>query len=109
MNSVFFLKKKMRTRKGKEGRTVYSSTFFLILSSSRLRLLFTPVVSSSTGATSVTLLFFPETSSASLCCLSAGVSVHNELSNLFLLTGPVLRENWRAFNLVGSRSMCVFI
>ena len=100
----FFLKWG-ENRGEKERRTVYSSTFFLILSSSCLRLLFAPVVSSSTGA-SVTLLFFPETSSASLCCLSAGVSVHNELSDL-LLAGPEPRENWRAFNLVGSRSMFI--
>jgi hypothetical protein len=70
---------------------VYSSTPLLILSSACLRLLFAPVVSSSTGA-SVTFRFFPETSSASLCCLSAGVSVHNELSVL-LFTGPEPREN----------------
>lgn len=88
---VLWLKYEAKIGEKRGRRTVYSSTLFLILSSFRLRLLFAPVGSSSTGA-SVTLLFFPETSSASLCCLSAGVSVHNELSVL-LLTGAEPREN----------------
>ena len=64
-------------REGRVANYIYSSTFFLILSSEsscfKLRLLFSQVVSSSTGV-SVALLFFPETSSA-ISSLSAAVPV----------------------------------
>lgn len=94
--------KYMRERKK---RTVYSSTPFLILSSSRLlRFLFDePTPRASSFATSTARLFFPATSSAMRCCLSAGVSVQRLLSPLF--TGPLVRANWRALSFVVSRSM----
>lgn len=84
-------------------RTVYSFTPLRSASSSVRLFFFFPSPASSAGLTSAARRFFPETSSASLCCRSDGVSVHNELST-FLSAGAAERENCRAFNFVGSRS-----
>lgn len=81
-------------------RTVWASTP-LRISSSRLCLLALSLSSSSSGSGAFAALrFLPETSSASRCCRSAGVSVQSELSTF--LAGATERANCRAFSFVGS-------
>jgi hypothetical protein len=85
---------------------VCSSTPFRI-SASRLRLRRVSS-SSATGAALTARRFFPATSSAILCCRSAGVSVHKEEADLSRVDDESLRENWRGSDLcslVGSNAI----
>lgn len=77
-----------------------SSTPLRISASLRRRFLASSSSSSATGSALTALRFRPETSSASRCCRSAGVSVQSDVSESF--TGALLRPNCRAFSFVGS-------
>ena len=83
--------------------TVCSSTPLRIAASLRRRFLVSS--SSSTGSAFTALRFRPETSSASRCCRSAGVSVQSDESES--LADVVPRPNCRAFNFVGSSATMV--